>query len=484
VQWFCLAAAFLPATAALAQAAATSPATRPTTARAPVRPAKVTVTPTLLYRIPDGVKVADVLTSPDARHLAVLENRDGKYWVAVDGVRSPAHEWVVARSLNFAPDGSRFCYQVQHDAQMFYVIGQAAPAWQATEQPGFYMLGQLIFSADGKRFLYVAQKQSDGPKSLIVDGAEQARADEIFPADMQFSSDGKRYACRVRTGQRQRYIIDGALQPEFDSVGGFMFSANGQRFGYFARTGDSTAMMIDGKEGKRFPAVLGLVFSMDGRKYAYVVQSTLAEGKKPGKQQLVYNSGTGEQAFAPFDRIGAVAFSPDGRRLALSGLNGEQWSVAADGKFAGTYEGVGMLMFSPDSRHLAVVAGRGGQQFISIDGRELPPVDVIGPANFSPDSSHIAYVAREKNLHWLYEDDKKIGPATFFAFSPDSVFLAHAAPADAADTWQLALDGEGYGPIFQGFPTGSRVIWESPTTCRVIAGRDKEMFRVRVELIR
>lgn len=475
-------AAAATAHAAPASAPAASASSAPASRPALPHPAKVNVKETLIYHIPDDTKVGIALASPDGRHIACIENKADKYFVSIDGVRSPAHEWVVGRSLTFSSDGSHFAYQTQHDSQMFYVIGAVAAQWQGVEQTGAYLIGPLLFSNDGKRFIYSAQRQKDAKQTLIVDGKDVLSADEVFMIDVQFSSPGDRYACRIREGNKQRYVIDGVLQPAYDSVGGFTFSADGKRYGYFARNGDATSMVIDAKESAKYAAALGIIFSPDGRKYAYVIEPLGPDGKSTKKQQLIYNGGTGEQVFSPFDRIGAIAFSPDGRRLALTGLKGEQWSVAVDGKVTGSYEGIGMIKFSPDSKKLATIAGRGNKQFIVVDTQELPLVDIVGAATFSPDSAQMAFVSRVQNQHWLYLNDQRLGPATFFAFSPDSRFLGHATPGPKEDMWQIAINGEGYGPLFNGFPTGSQLVWASPTQCRIVAGREKEMYLVTVEI--
>jgi hypothetical protein len=494
------------------------PASAPAAAAAAVR---AKVTETLLYQIPPGAKVADTLCSPDGRHVGCVENAGGKYAVVVDGARSPPLEWVVGRSLTFSQDGGRFAFLTQRDGLMFVVVGQAGGAgWSAAEQqPGGYLVGRVVLSPDGKRFAYGVQKEKGGKMVMVVDGAEHAPVDEIFAADMQFGPGGKRFGYRARIGKQVAYVVDGAVQPGADAVGGLTFSPDGGRYGYAAKVGAEVGVAVDGKPpARRYPFVGGLTFSPDGKKYAYVIEvpatagATTAAGaatapgraatpavppvsppasppaaatKPVAKQQLVYNGGQGEQAFAPFDAIGAVAFSPDGRRLALTALAGRQWNVVVDGKIGPAYEGVGsMLLFSPDSKRLAVAAGRAGQQFLAVDGKESAPVDVVGPTTFSPDGQRVAYAVVAGQQRWLVLDDKRVGPATFSAFTPDSKHLGHAVPAPAAaDRWTLAVDGQPVGGDFDGFPVGSKLVWDSPTVGRVIAGRATAMFAVKVELL-
>ncbi|MDB5296742.1 MAG: hypothetical protein JWO31_2725 [Phycisphaerales bacterium] len=497
------------------------PATAPATSPA------VTVVETKLYSIPsDGTKLTDTVASPDNLHVAVVESKDGSHKVVVDGTAGPAHEWVVRQSLGFAAAGGRFAYQVQQGATMHAATGtagppqgdKAGPATAATNAatapapgvrwdplgPGFYVVGRMMFSPDGRRFAYAAQRAKDGPTVVEVDGAEHPPAAEVFTADMQFSPDGKRFVYRVReagggtppaasqpgqapaTGPtsagRQRYVLDGVPQPAYDAVGRFTFSPDGSRFGYVARSGTQTTMVIDGKETARHAAVAGLTFSADGKRYAYAVEQADAAGKLGGKQALVANDGAGEKQYQSFDGLGAIAFSPDGRRVAITTQAGKAWTVVLDGKPAGAYDGTGGLMFSPDSKRLAVVAGRGRQQFVAVDGKEDPPADLIVSAAFSPDSARVAAVVVANGQRWLTADGVRIGPGTTFAFAPTGRRVAHALPAPGGRTYTIALDGQPASPEYDASPPGARLVWESPTTVRTIAGRGKDLFLVRLKV--
>jgi hypothetical protein len=82
---------------------------------------------------------------------------------------------------------------------------------------------------------------------------------------------------------------------------------------------------------------------------------------------------------------------------------------------------------------------------------------------------------------FLVLDDKRLGPASFFSFSPDSTFLAHAVPVGEAK-FHLGLNGIAVGVAFDAAPPGARVIWESPTTARMIAGRGTDMLMVKLNV--
>lgn len=439
------------------------------------------VTETLVYRIPDGVKIADTIASPDSLHVACVETKDRKYWVVVDGVRSPPYEWVAARTLTLSAEGGRFAYQVQREDLVFVEIGQAGAAWSVAEEPGNYLVGRVLFANDGSRYAYGAQKERNGKFAMILDGKVGETFDEIYSADMQFSANGKHFSFRARQGKKQLYVVDGIAHPGYDSVGSFAFGGEGSRHGYRARNAGESFMVIDGKETAHYAIAAGLVFTDDAKKYAYVIEPAGPGGKPGGNQQLVYNGGDGEKLFQPLDGIGTVGFSPDGKRTAITSFSEKKWSVVLDGKTTGTYDGTGGLLFSPDGKRLAAVAGRSKQQFLVVDGKELPPVDIVATAVFSPDSSRVAYLTVMGAQRWLMLDDRRMGAAAFFAFSPDSRYLGHAVQA-GDEQWQLAIDSVGFGPKYEGFPLGARLVWESATSARTIGGRGTDMFRIKMSI--
>jgi len=449
------------------------------------------VAETLMYTIPDDAKVVDTVVSGDNLHLGIVEKKGDAFHVVVNNVRGPAEEWVIRRSLLFSAEGGRFAYQIQKANQMMVVVGQAGPAWKAEVQPGYFMIGRIVFSHDGKRYAYLAQKVNDGKMQVVVDGEPQPEVDEVLANDMQFSPDGAHFAYRVRVrpaqpdpanpnaGGTQYYVIDGKPQPAHEMVTRLRFSSTGGRWGYISRDGLQSSMVMDGRPSQPQAVVAGLTFSEDGKRYAYAVEAAGPDGKPGGKQSLVYNAGDGEKQFQAFDGIGTIVFSPDGRRLAITTMTEKTWSITVDGKSTGQYEGTGGMLFSPDNTRLAAVAGRGGRQFLVVDGKESSPVDVVVTAGFSPDSRRIASVVIMGAQRTLFLDDKRIGPATFFAFSTDGARLGHALP-EGQDQWRLAIDGQPVGPAYDAAPPGARIVWESATTARIIGGRGRDMFMVKL----
>jgi WD40 repeat protein len=149
-----------------------------------------------------------------------------------------------------------------------------------------------------------------------------------------------------------------------------------------------------------------------------------------------------------FPRPDAVAFSPDGERLAvLRGKAVEVWNVHSqrlDLKLAGQGKAVGRLAFSPDGTRLAAATGEvwslsDGKQMASFGGGADQVV-------WSPDGSLI--VGSDGNL-WAAASGTSAGkleglrgPAVHMAFTADGRWLVWQVPGGVIEVWGLTSPGE------------------------------------------
>jgi hypothetical protein len=188
--------------------------------------------------------------------------------------------------------------------------------------------------------------------------------------------------------------------------------------------------------------------------------------------------------YLPFDGLGAIAFSRDGRRLAITVENNNIWRAIIDGKQGPTYQGTGPVLFSADSRRYAYMAARDDRQFMVIDGAEGPQFTTIGNYTFTPDGHHLIYAVVRGEDALLFVDDHRFAPASLFGISSDSRHIAHALPK-ADKRWALALDGEAVGAPadnYDGFPPGSDILFDGPTTVRTVVAREANLIRVEMNL--
>ncbi|NGN91891.1 hypothetical protein G5C66_03970 [Nocardioides sp. KC13] len=149
--------------------------------------------------------------------------------------------------------------------------------------------------------------------------------------------------------------------------------------------------------------------------------------------------------------VGEIAFSPDGRLVAGTGLEGDLviWSVEDGEKVVSTDlgSGVGSMSFSPDSKLVAVVAGDSVSIRASDSGEELASVPAGNQARpvWSPDSRWLA-AATSTGAATIWDSRRFTAVADLagydteaVAFSPDSRSLATISTAAADDSTSVRL---------------------------------------------
>ena len=126
-----------------------------------------------------------------------------------------------------------------------------------------------------------------------------------------------------------------------------------------------------------------VVFDSRGSKAAYTVEVN-------GRYQAVINGKPGKE----YQKLGPVAFSPDGEHFAHSAqLGSGAWLVVHDGQEGEQYDSVGAIVFSPDSRHIAYEAGKLGKSHIVVDNRISSSWGTyMDTPSFCPDSKSVIYV--------------------------------------------------------------------------------------------
>jgi roadblock/LC7 domain-containing protein len=111
--------------------------------------------------------------------------------------------------------------------------------------------------------------------------------------------------------------------------------------------------------------------------------------EKDDKAFVVHNGRAGNM----YDAVGAIALSPDGRRIAHGALVAGKWHMVVDGTEGAAFSTVKSPQFSPDGKHLAYQAMAGEKWYLIVDTTANAGTNTrFLDHQFSSDSGKIAYI--------------------------------------------------------------------------------------------
>jgi WD40 repeat protein len=329
-----------------------------------------------------------------------------------------------------------------------------------SRQPGRFgeFLGNLAFTAADNPQVVVVGEDGDGFHLRSYEVATGRTAADHKLARLQslthpqrdfvFSADGRRLATLARADPKAVHVWDGRTGAAITTVAtrrahvtALALSADGVRLAYTDSGGDTGAAREEpaaeltvadatsGRELWRVPVTnilpASLAFSPDGRRLAAAARLgsvgpgvtreiavevyDSADGRKWRRVQGENEAGDWETPFAPDDRP-SLAFSPDGRRLALAGPSDalRVWDLTSGHEYPFSplrgSSGLTGVPFSPDSQGRRLAAtGYNGQVTLwdAAAGHELLTLLGLGTLNnghytftarvvFSPDGRYLA----------------------------------------------------------------------------------------------
>jgi hypothetical protein len=170
----------------------------------------------------DRIDEPGVRFSSDGAHTAYVAELDGEKLVVVDGVEGPRFKRMGKTPLTWIPNGSRPFYSIAKGNRLEALV------FGDVEGPTVRSYRSLVFSPDGSRYAYVAEKDTDR-WVVVLDGVEYGPGGKLEPGSTRaypkvakgpptFSPDGKRAAWVAVVDGGYVVVVDGKESRPYDVV--------------------------------------------------------------------------------------------------------------------------------------------------------------------------------------------------------------------------------------------------------------------------
>lgn len=239
----------------------------------------------------------------DAKKLAYVGHRNGKYYVNSEGMESVAYGYVWR--LIFSQDSKNLAYITEREGK--YIIiknGVEVATHKSLDQL------RLLFSYDGEKLIYTIPADW-GKRKLVVNWKESREFDNIW--DILLSSQG--HIISIQQNNKWYVVKDGKLQGKYDEISNLSYAPDFKNFSYSAREWNDWFVFKDWEKFWSFESVNSIKFSPDSKSIVFTATKDwhnylLKDGKivRKGGESIWY-----------FD------FSPDGTSFSYHlGTNKEE----------------------------------------------------------------------------------------------------------------------------------------------------------------
>jgi S1-C subfamily serine protease len=479
-----------------------------------------------------GTSRITLCTSLDCKRSAYVATEGDKQLVVVDGVAGAKYDLIIPGSLAFSPDGKHVVYAAaavrQGKATRFVMVDgkegkgydgivlQPPPVPVAIQLPSG---GPIVFSPDGRRVAYVAER--GGPSPLVrpatgtafvvnpagylltcahvlndaagigvtlggqtYDAAVVSRDEKHDLALLKIDAGDLPAlpladAAAVQLGEDVRVLgfplaseLGETVKVTRGTLSGVVVKVRQKTFQVDAaiNPGNSGGPLVNDRGealGVVSAKLAGLAVSNVGfavpgdharelLRHARVEFTTTGAKAKLDGVALVQRVAPGVALVTVTTRTSLLQHAPRGKPL-----------VVVDGKEGPEYDQIVGPVFSPDGKRLAYAACRGSGWRVVVDGGEGKEYLQVSTPVFSPDSKRVAYLASGEGMRVVADgiEGKSYPFIDQLAFSPDGKRLAYVATRVGKGTC-VVVEGEEEGEyvfvrglVFS--PDGKRLAYEA-----------------------
>jgi WD40 repeat protein/tetratricopeptide (TPR) repeat protein/tRNA A-37 threonylcarbamoyl transferase component Bud32 len=424
-----------------------------------------------------GPTVNSAQFSPDGKRI-LTASTDGtaRVWDAQSGqpLTEPLQHGSEVNSAQFSPDGRRILTSAKDGNARLWDVQNGPPLTESLRHGS--QVNSAQFSPDGQRIVTASwdgtarvwDAQTGRP---LTEPLQHEHAAPVSSA--QFSPDGKlivtsSFDKTARVWDAQSGLPLTAPLPHGDVVLSARFSPDGKMI--VTASQDKTARVWEAQSGQPLTeplqhdySVTSAQFSPDGKRIVTVSISGVRIWDAQGdlKKWLSFKSMQRlSEPWKPVDSVTSAQFSPDGKRLVTTSLDGTaRVREAQGGALTPPMQHGGNIVsaqFSPDGEQIVTASGTMARVWNARSGQLLTePLrhgSQVNSAQFSPDGKRIVTVSMDNSARvWdaqtgqpLTDPLKHDGYVNSAQFSPDGKRIVTASSDGAARVWDIAPSSENH----------------------------------------